>query len=311
VSRRWRYPRSRRGSFLQVPPPITAPTARALPPAWREQAGPRPRFAARIHRGVIFVAPVQAAAPATATRRRRLAVTARRGRFLAVPPAPVISVAPAFVPQFAVRRRPGLATTRRGHYVTAPPAPVTSAAPTWVPPILAAHRPAPRPVRRGRFTVCPAGQPVPVRQHRPRVGSVRARRGCRFHPPWTVAPLVAPRTPDRIRQHNHPSRPVPRRVRIAPPPWPQIVQVPPAMVPTFVGTRPRLSPPRRGCFIAWPVFQAAPPPQSTTRGSMSDHPRPGPGADGTDRPGADLRPTAHGGPETTSRPRRGASMGGS
>lgn len=341
MSRRWRYPRPRRGITFQVPQP-------APPPGYLDQAGPRPRYAPTLRRGRFWVfvpAPVIAAPPRppdsighdrprlgwlrrgrfTATpqdvpapsgsprARSRWLPVVRRGRFLLVPSAPAVAVAPAFVPQVVVRHRLNLAAARRGRYFAVLPAPVTPVAPTWIPPVLAARRPAARPVRRSRFTGCPTTQAPPLRQSRQRAAGTPVRHGRRFDPPWTInTPPADTRTPDRIRQRNRPLPPAPHRTRIMVPPWPQVIQVPPAIVPTFMHTRRRLVRPRRGCCIWWPIFQAeAPPPSTTTRGSMADQHRQGTDADSADRLGPDAHAADRGGPQASARPRAGASMGGS
>lgn len=350
MSRRWRYPRSRRGITFQVPQ--TAP----LIPAYREQAGPRPRFATRLRRGSFYAVPPQGVQPAPTPRRRTLPAATRRGRFwalvpapvivapprppdgighdrprpspprrgrfttapqpavqpaspgrtrsrwlpavrrgrfLSVPPPPVVATAPAFVPQVLARRRLNLAVVRHTRYLTVPPAPIAPTAPAfvpqppvrrrpappntrrgrflfvpptvaptpppWVPPILSAHRPIARLARRGRFIGCPAEGPRPPQRTQRRPYGLPTRRGERFDPPWTATPPPASTwPPDRIGSHRRSIPPVRRRPARTPP-WPQIAQAPPSIVPTLVRTRRRLVRPKRGCFLQWPIYQATQP----------------------------------------------------
>lgn len=254
MSRRWRYPRSRRGSFQQVPPPTTIPTAADLPPAWREQAGPRPRFAARIRRGVIYLAPAQAAPPAAAPRRRTLAITVRRGRFWVFAPAPVIVAPPrpadsighdrlrlgglrrgrfTAIPQpapqpgsFARARQRWLPSVRRGQFMQLP-APLVPIAPAFVPQFTPRHRPNLYAARRGRYLPAPLTVVAPT------------------PPPW-VPPILAARRPQSqsrvLRRGRHTSTPL-------------AAQQPGSLQ----RTRPRwLSVVRRGRFFSAPPTSAAP-----------------------------------------------------
>src|SRR6184192_650236 len=161
MSRRWRYPKSRRGSFYQV---IKTQAAAAPPfvPSFQEPSGrnSRPRTTRRgqFYR-VIPAAVVQVASfvpsvmePGGRNSRPR---PIRRGAFYSVPSASVAAVA-VWVPPYLSGRRKPARPTRRGEYLTALP-PVVLAGPGPLVPSI--QRPSTRRaavVRRGRFYGVPA-----------------------------------------------------------------------------------------------------------------------------------------------------------
>jgi hypothetical protein len=251
VSRRWRYPRSRRGQIWRAVPQPSPPPAALQHRRVSTTAVRRGRF------WVVVPAPVIIAPPrppdSIGHDRTRLAA-ARRGRFTAVPQPTGQS------PVSQRARSRWVPATRRGRYFTVPLTVVAPAPPPWVPPITSTRRPAIRHVRRGRFLGCPTVQQPPRQNTRRRPSGTPARHGRRFDPPWTVnAPTAPPRPPDRLGAHRRTLTP-PRRGRFTQPPWPQATpSAPPPFVPTMVRTRRRLAVSRRGCFWRWSIFQATQP----------------------------------------------------
>lgn len=130
MSRRWRYPRSRRGAFYPVPPMVVAPPVGYLP-AFQEPSGRSSRLVGmRVRRGR-FTQVLRAVCPPPRSTRRvqvRLAAT-RRGRFFPVPPA----TRACLPPQRAVRRRTVAPVTRRGRFYFMPPTVPVGAPVTWAP----------------------------------------------------------------------------------------------------------------------------------------------------------------------------------
>lgn len=256
MSRRWRYPRARRGIVFR-----TVPQA-APPPGFRDQAGPRPRPAVRRARSGFQFVPSAASTPPAAKPRPRLYLRARRGAFFPVVPAQVV-LAPPRVPDRIGRGRTRVTPARRACF-PAPPWPQGPA-----PPPVSSRRQAARPARRGRFlgTPPPHGTPV-TRPRRSASLSPPVRRGRIFDTPRPVAAPAPARPPDRVTGRAC-RLPAIRRHRSAEPPWPQAVtQPPPPSVPGMVRTPRTLVRPRRGCFWQWVIAQAEVPVVTTTRGHV-------------------------------------------
>lgn len=172
MSRRWRYPRSRRGQYYGPPPTAPVTATPAYLPTFTEPAGRSSRLAAlRTRRGVYFGVLPQApvVTPAVwapgftepAGRNARLvAMRVRRGRYTWAPPPAGVVTAPAWVPQFSRQHRQLFGGTRRAHSWAPVPQPVQ--APSWIPAYLRAHRPSAPPVaRRGRYYAPPVRRPLP------------------------------------------------------------------------------------------------------------------------------------------------------
>lgn len=285
MSRRWRYPRSRRGSFTgvfpQAAPPPVAVRARRRPVAALRRgrffaAVPAPVVVAPtrppdslghdrirpavVRRGRFFPAPASTTAvlPTTARAGSRLTLPARRGRFLTVVPAPAV-VAPTRTPDSIQHNHVRAALARRGRFLSVPAPPAVPSPPPWIPPYAASRRPLCRPARRGRFATVPPGQPVPASLARRRTPTPPPRRGHRNDPPWAVTPVTPARPPDRLTSRRR-AVPAVRRHRYTEPPWPQATPpVPPPAIPAMVRTRRRLAVARRGCFWRWSIFQATQP----------------------------------------------------
>jgi hypothetical protein len=228
MSRRWRYPRARRGQFYRVPPAGAAPaTPPPFLPTVQEPSGRNSRLVGmRFRRGRIFAVPAPVVAPPLPVGRnpRRLTLP-RRGAFFSVPPAAVTAPAAApWVPPLLHSRRPPARTVRRGEFLTiplvgAPPLPPPLAVPTftrervrvlfsrrghfwsppypqqqapvspWVPPLLRTRRPTALPPRRGEYLPVPAPRPVcPVRITSRRTQIPMVRRSRQWPVP-RVAPL--------------------------------------------------------------------------------------------------------------------------
>jgi hypothetical protein len=264
---------ARRGQFFTIAaaPPIVAPPR---PPDRIERPAPRPltarrtrfaappsptagyipaiashRPAARTVRRGTFLAIVGAAMqrPALARPRAQQPIVIRRGRFHAVPPAPVpVTLPPPPDRPGRLRTRP--ITARRGRFTPVPLAKPVGAQP-WIPPLLSTRRPMPRPVRHGRFASCPPPHERPVTHLRRRPSSPPAlRRTHRADPPWTT-----PRPPDRITGRRCSIPALPRR-RGATPPRPPAAPPPGTAFRQQARTRPTTT--RRGCFWSWSIFQA-------------------------------------------------------
>lgn len=206
MSRRWRYPKARRGAFLRV----VAVQAPPVQPSWvqgiQEPAGrssrPRP-----VRRGrfwtVVPPAVVQPAGlvprwlePAGRTAR---CPRARRAAFYQVPPATPVQVA-AWVPVAMRSRRPPATPTRRPRLWALPAQTLSPLA------LVQRRRPAAVFPRRGRFLQVPpvpqlAGPgPWPPRITRPSTRRLMLPRRAEF---WTVplagaAPTPPPAVPPQI-----------------------------------------------------------------------------------------------------------------
>lgn len=167
MSRRWRYPRSRRGDFYTIVPAAVAPSAPSYVPVFQEPSGRNARLAG---------------------------IRARRARFLVTTTA-----APWIPPSVDPARRAPIRPTRRGRFLTVPLVGVAPAAAPWIPPLLDIRRAPSRPVRRGRFYTVPlvgAAPPPAVALPtftRGRVRVLFARRGHYWSPPYPQQ--QAPATP--------------------------------------------------------------------------------------------------------------------
>lgn len=292
MSRRWRYPRSRRGRIYPPPPPSTAA------PAFQDQAGPRPRFGVRVRRGSFFAVPRQLAAPpAISARRRTATLLLRRGKFQPVIPAPVITP-PPWPPDTIGRSRRRLAAIRRGRFsgtpqtatsliastrtrVRQPTAPrhgrfaAVPQAPAPAPQPIAQNRPSAPTIRRGHFLLLPP--PVPIIQPPiwipPPIQGRRTRPGPVRHGRFTACPADASRPPGTIRRHPG-SAPTVRRGHHFDPPWTTAPVGPPPRSPDRLGIyRRRITPARRGRFHQPPWPQAVPPIPPPTVPTYVRHPR--------------------------------------
>lgn len=212
MSRRWRYPRSRRGLFygpLQQP----APTAPSYIPAFQEPAGRNSRLAGmRSRRGRFFTVTRVVCPPPRQARRSvvRLA-SVRHGKFFAVPFVGAVPATAAWVPpSLDPARRIPARLTRRGGFYAVPPAGAAPAVAAWIPPLLdPARRAGARPTRRGEFFTIPLVGAAPavvqlapgfLRQAARRVVHTGVRRG-RFLPvPFVgLAPAASPWVPPVTR----------------------------------------------------------------------------------------------------------------
>lgn len=211
MSRRWRYPRSRRGVFYGPP---QAPATQAAPSyalVFRQPAGRNARLAAlRSRRGLFFTTGRGDSAP---PRSRRYAVrlaSVRHGKFFSVPLVVVAASAPAWVPSslYPARRAP-VRPPRRGRFYAVPLVGLAAAPPTWIAaPLDPARRVSSRTTRRGKFyTVPPTGaDPAaatwvpPALDPARRQSARRARRGQFFPIPLAARPTPVPRaTRPRVR----------------------------------------------------------------------------------------------------------------
>lgn len=218
MSRRWRYPRTRRGSFYAVVPPMQATAPPPYPPAFQEPSGRNSRLAAMRSRRGLFFATVRAdSIPPRARRYVVRLASARHGKFFSVPVTVVASVASWTPPQLDPARRALARPARRGKFFTVPPVGVVSVA-AWVPANLDPARRAPiRPWRRGRFYAVPlTSAPTPAPWVPPNLDPGRrqlarlARRGEFFTIPLVgAAPSAVPWVPAL----NGARRPVARQVR--------------------------------------------------------------------------------------------------
>lgn len=314
MSRRWRYPRNRRGDFFDIPRVTPQPIdwtrrtpRRGLPirrgefltgpPPQVQQAAPpaipaiirqRPRAGARLRRGVYWpAAPASGWSSDTlvsATRTRSL--VARRGRFLWSPQGP-----PPAMPRAASRRTKSL-VTRHGRFLQVPPvaAPVVT---PWPPGSVQGRRVRSASVRRSRFQVFPPAGQIPI------VPAV---------PPGIIRSRLRPATRRRCG-------------RFFLQPAPQIAPQPSVWQPeTLSGRRRPWRPVRRGCYFEPPWLGLEVPVPETSRGDMHNRARAGSGATGSARPGAGVAAGSRVASEMTGldrratgirqRTRTGTSMGG-
>lgn len=190
MSRRWRYPRARRGRFLPIVPAAQIPTAPAFVPPSIKPAGLRVRAAAR----------------------------PRRGKFYSVVVAAPVVQAPVFVPDWAGARRFVVPPVRRR---SRPVVPSPTSVAGVSSPATHANRLALR-VRRGRVLLVPPPQlvvgPAPLVPSfkRPPLRLIqyprRPRQSC---PPWIgQAPTPPPPVPPQLLRpagQAYPSQPRRRR----------------------------------------------------------------------------------------------------
>lgn len=164
MSRRWRYPRPRRGSYYgPAPVQVTAPPPVFVPGA-TEPAVRGSRLALlRARRGSVFsVPPVGVVTPPAPwppkglSRRLASSGLVRRGRYYSLPPAQITTQPPVTVPSWH-RTRVQPALCRRGRTWAAPYVPVQAPVAPWVPPYARRHPLSGLTVRRGRYRT-----PVPV-----------------------------------------------------------------------------------------------------------------------------------------------------
>lgn len=232
MSRRWRYPRPRRGVFYQILTTLTTPYI----PSFQEPSG----------------------------RNSRSRIT-RRGQFYRITPTGVTQVAqyiPTITEQAGRNSRPR--ATRRGRFYAVAPAPIVAVA-VWVPPFLAGRRSPVRPIRRGEYLIVPPSPQSPPACRRTRRATSHPSRRGRYYavPPFSVLPGPGPLSPSVQRPTSR--RLVgPRRGRFFTVPQ-QMVQ--PTWVPliTRARRRPSAGPGRRGEFLAIPLQFAACPPRATPR----------------------------------------------
>lgn len=322
MSRRWRYPRTRRGKFTDLVPAaaVTAPPPwlpavlrqirvvplpprsgrrRFLEPPWPQVVVTVPgvppgvvRLVARrvpgVRRGRLTVPPPPVPLPPPVVSRVRARwPVARRGRFVSAPP-PVVIAPPAYVPQ-VVRARTRLPLPRRGRFAAPPWQQQQQAPPAYIPAVMTSRRPQTRVLRRGRFTgplttVAAVASPwSPQSVTRRRVQLPRLRRGG-----FLVAPPVTGPVGPRLRSRR-PAMPRTRAGGFTQPPWPQVVAQPSVWRPQVVVARRRVNLRLRRGRLFEPMF-ACPPP--TTR----------PVAGVTARPSAGMTVRAAG---TTARPDTG------
>ena len=191
MSRRWRYPLSRRGSFHEVVPTSEAPKG------FIRQATRRPHLRAARTRFLVVpsvgaLPPPPPAFPAGFIRQsRRRVQTTRRAIFLDVPLIGATPLAPpALPPGFTRTRTRPSGSVRRGSY----------AEPPWtLPPMppqfrCRQQRRQAGSSRRARFLSVPPGATVPLRFQRSSVRIVHGRRGVYAEPAWPQV-AVAPYTP--------------------------------------------------------------------------------------------------------------------
>lgn len=224
MSRRWRYPRSRRGSFYGILPVSTTPTAPTFSPAFQEPSGRSSRNAALgQRRGRFFIVPRRVCPPVSTVSRTRVRLAVpRRGEFFTVPFV-VSPAAPAtWVPAMADPRRTPSRLARRGEFFVVP---LVGVAPmlAGVPPLpMRSRRPQVLPTRRGRFLFAPCPrQGRPLRIVSRRASLLGVRRGQLWRVPWPVVPLAGPGPyiPRMITSpHRPPVRPI-RRGIYSSPPW--------------------------------------------------------------------------------------------
>lgn len=294
MSRRWRYPRNRRGVFYPVTPAAAAAPVAPYVPVMQEPSGRNTRLAAFRARRRWSHRPIPTVPVVGYPRRGVLRVAAvRRGKFLSVPfTVAAATMAPWISPGVAAHRAPPR-PVRRGRYFPVPVVGVAPAAAPWIPPSTDTRRTPPRTTRRGRYFPTPlvgvAPPPPTVVPQLPRhPARLWATRRARYWnappsppagpgPTWTPVfvrarrpltgvvrrgdfqqvPSVA-RCPNRIMSRR-PGLPLSRRPRR----WQSPIQ---ASAPTAVPLVARIStrrarclPTRRGVFIepAWPAIPAA------------------------------------------------------
>lgn len=249
---RW-TPLARRGRFLAVPPPATAPTAptyvpavtspalrqRALrsrrgtftataPPSTAsfssiEPSGPRPRWIA-VRRGRFQTVPQSAlfVAPFVGARRARVA-SVRHGQFQALPQVSAPAVSQFVEPGGPRQKAPFL---RRGRFLPVPPTVVTAGIGPVVSPITE-----------------PAG---------PRARTYTPRRGTFFQIPLVGVAPAAPTSPPGFLVSNRPT-PLPTRRGLTRWVPPATLGVPDQLSPTRASLRPT----RRGRLLWTPPTQSA------------------------------------------------------
>ncbi len=257
MSRRWRYPRSRRAVFL----PVISQPVQPQPPSWTppfSQSRSR-RWPAARPRHLLWT-PSQPDAPIQARPRQRTVQRSRRGAFFAVVPAPVVVAPPAWPPSIVGHGRPKMPPGRRGRFFAVPGA-------AQQPPVQPNRRVRLAPVRRSRIA-----WPVPVqatatppawapdRTGKPKTRLITPRRGTFFEvPPPQVVVTPPVWTPDRAahnRSHVYPAR----RGRFLPVIAPQAAPAPPVWVPVFTARRrPVTRVARRARFGQYQPSQNLPP----------------------------------------------------
>lgn len=234
MSRRWRYPRSRRGVFYGPPGSAAVQPAPSYVPAFQEPSGRNARLAGmRSRRGRFSTVTCVVCPPPCQPRRSVVrAASVRHGKFYAVPPAGAAPAVALWIPAplDPVRRAP-VRPTRRGKFYGVPLVGVAPVVAPWIPPALdPARRAALRPGRRGRYYAVP------------QVGATQA-----------AAPWVPPALDPARRQQ---ARPV-RRGEFFAIPLLGVVSTPPVAVPQMVRPRTRLAATRRGRFWATPPRRAS------------------------------------------------------
>lgn len=255
MSRRWRYPRSRRGIFLGIVPASAAPAAPAYVPGFQEPSGRNARLAAlglrrgrfisvprrvcapipgatrarvrvlAVRRGRFFTVPLVGVAPAAATwvapvleTRRAPARLVRRGQFLTVPRVGAAPAVPTVLPQFS-RCRVRVLFARRGHFWSAPNQPAVVAS-SWVPPITRSRRSPVQPFRRGEYLTAPLPRATwPTRIVSRRTAPLLCRRGQLWRVPWPPPPGPGPYIPRTITSPHRPPARLTRRGVYNDPPW--------------------------------------------------------------------------------------------
>ncbi len=213
MSRRWRYPRSRRGDFFPFVPAADAPVPPAFPPPFiRARVKP-----AAARRGRFFAAPAAASQPVPWLPRERAKVgPSRRGRFLTYPISQVVETPPAYPPQW-IRERVRVLFQRRGRFYLVPLVGAVAAETPHVPDALTRRRRPAVQTRPGMFLTSPPAAPYcprPARRVRP-VSGLRRRTWWQPPRPQVVPPTYPPtfrRTRSRIGVLS-------RRGRFAQPPW--------------------------------------------------------------------------------------------
>lgn len=274
MSRRWRYPRSRRGDFYGIVPTATpasppayvavfqepsgrnsraritrrgqffrvtpATVAQVLPciPAVMEPAGRSSRLVAtRVRRGQFLSVPRRVCPPVPSTQRRRQWMASpRRGEFFIVPLTIATSVS-VWTPPMLEARRPASWLARRGEFLTVPLVGLVPAAAPWVPPLLDTRRAPARPARRGEFFAVPLVGAAP-------------------HPPAVV--------PQVVRSHIRVT--FGRRGRFWLPPLVQQVAPASSWVPQVTRARRNpAAPVRRGEYLSVPLPRATCPTRITSR----------------------------------------------